>query len=29
MYPTWHEHLSANWPVFYFQPFAKYLASAR
>ena len=24
MYPTWHEHLSANWPVFYFQPFAKY-----
>lgn len=28
MYPTWHEHLSANWPLFYFQPFAKYLARA-
>jgi hypothetical protein len=28
MYPTRHEHLPANWPVFYFQPFAKYLASA-
>jgi uncharacterized protein YndB with AHSA1/START domain len=27
MYPTWHEHLSANWPVFYFEPFAKYLAN--
>jgi activator of HSP90 ATPase len=27
MYPSWHEHLSANWPVFYFEPFAKYLAS--
>ncbi len=26
-YPTWHEHLSANWKVFYFEPFAKYLAS--
>lgn len=26
MYPSWHEHLSANWPVFYFEPFAKYLA---
>lgn len=25
-YPTWHEHLSTNWPVFYFEPFAKYLA---
>ena len=25
-YPSWHEHLSANWPVFYFDPFAKYLA---
>jgi uncharacterized protein YndB with AHSA1/START domain len=25
-YPSWHEHLSANWPVFYFEPFAKYLA---
>jgi uncharacterized protein YndB with AHSA1/START domain len=29
MYPTWHEHLSANWPVFYFQPIAKYLTSSR
>jgi uncharacterized protein YndB with AHSA1/START domain len=27
MYPSWHEHLATNWPVFYFQPFAKYLAS--
>jgi activator of HSP90 ATPase len=27
MYPSWQEHLSANWPVFYFEPFAKYLAS--
>lgn len=26
MYPSWHEHLSANWPVFYFEPFAKYFA---
>jgi activator of HSP90 ATPase len=26
MYPSWHEHLSANWPVFYFQPFASYFA---
>jgi uncharacterized protein YndB with AHSA1/START domain len=25
-YPSWHEHLSANWPVFYFEPFAKYFA---
>ena len=27
MYPSWHEHLEANWPVFYFNPFARYLAS--
>ena len=27
MYPSWHEHLSANWPVFYFQPLAKSLAA--
>jgi uncharacterized protein YndB with AHSA1/START domain len=27
MYPSWHEHLSANWPVFYFEPLAKYLAA--
>jgi activator of HSP90 ATPase len=27
VYPSWHEHLSANWPVFYFEPFAKYLAN--
>ena len=26
IFPTWHEHLSSNWPVFYFEPFAKYLA---
>jgi uncharacterized protein YndB with AHSA1/START domain len=26
MYSSWHEHLSANWPVFYFEPFAKYFA---
>lgn len=26
MYPTWHEHLSTNWPVFYFEPIARYLA---
>jgi activator of HSP90 ATPase len=26
MFPRWHEHLSSNWPVFYFEPFAKYLA---
>ncbi|KAA6459125.1 hypothetical protein DYQ86_17820 [Acidobacteria bacterium AB60] len=25
-YPTWHEHLSTNWPVFYFEPFANYFA---
>ncbi len=25
-YPTWQEHLSTNWPVFYFEPFAQYLA---
>ena len=27
MYPSWHEHLAANWPVFYFEPFTKYLAA--
>jgi activator of HSP90 ATPase len=26
-YPTWHEHLSTNWPVFYFEPFRKYLGT--
>lgn len=26
IYPSWREHLSTNWPVFYFEPFAKYLA---
>jgi activator of HSP90 ATPase len=26
IFSTWHEHLSSNWPVFYFDPFAKYLA---
>jgi activator of HSP90 ATPase len=26
LYPSWHQHLSANWPEFYFKPFAKYLA---
>jgi uncharacterized protein YndB with AHSA1/START domain len=27
MYPSWHEHLSTNWPVFYFEPIAKYLGA--
>jgi uncharacterized protein YndB with AHSA1/START domain len=27
MYPSWREHLSANWPVFYFEPIAKYFAA--
>jgi hypothetical protein len=27
MYPTWHQHLSTNWPVFYFEPIAKYFAA--
>jgi uncharacterized protein YndB with AHSA1/START domain len=27
LYPSWHEHLATNWPVFYFEPIAKYLAS--
>jgi uncharacterized protein YndB with AHSA1/START domain len=27
MYPSWHEHLATNWPVFYFAPFARYFAS--
>jgi uncharacterized protein YndB with AHSA1/START domain len=26
-YPSWHEHLSTNWPVFYFEPLAKYLVA--
>jgi uncharacterized protein YndB with AHSA1/START domain len=25
-FPTWEEHISTNWPVFYFEPIAKYLA---
>jgi activator of HSP90 ATPase len=25
-FPTWEEHISTNWPVYYFEPFAKYLA---
>lgn len=29
MYATWHEHLSTNWPVFYFEPFTRYLASEK
>jgi len=29
LFPTWHEHLCSNWPVFYFEPFAKYLARER
>jgi activator of HSP90 ATPase len=24
MYPSWHEHLSTNWPVFYFEPIARH-----
>jgi|ERR1700722_18933784 activator of HSP90 ATPase len=27
MYPSWQEHLSSNWPIFYFEPFARYLAN--
>jgi activator of HSP90 ATPase len=27
MYSSWREHLAANWPVFYFEPFARYFAS--
>lgn len=27
LYPSWHEHLATNWPVFYFRPFAKHLAA--
>jgi len=27
LYPSWHEHLATNWPVFYFGPFAKHLAA--
>ena len=27
MYPTWHQHLSENWPAFYFNPFRRYLAA--
>jgi activator of HSP90 ATPase len=27
MYPSWQEHLSTNWPVFYFEPITKYLAA--
>jgi uncharacterized protein YndB with AHSA1/START domain len=27
IFPSWHEHLFTNWPVFHFEPFAKYLAS--
>jgi len=26
LYPSWHEHLATNWPVYYFGPFAKQLA---
>ena len=26
MFPSWHEHLSAGWPMFYFQSFTKHLA---
>ena len=25
LYPSWHEHLATNWPVYYFGPFAKQL----
>jgi uncharacterized protein YndB with AHSA1/START domain len=27
IYPSWHEHLATNWPVFYFEPFANHLAA--
>ncbi len=26
-YPSWHEHLATNWPVFYLEPLARYLTS--
>jgi uncharacterized protein YndB with AHSA1/START domain len=26
-YPSWQEHLATNWPVFYFEPMAKYLGN--
>ena len=26
MFPSWHEHFTAGWPMFYFEPFAKYFA---
>lgn len=25
-YPSWKEHVAANWPVYYFKPFVSYLA---
>lgn len=27
MYPSWHEHVSAGWPLFYFEPLTKSLAA--
>ena len=27
LYSTWHEHLSTGWPMFYWEPFARYLES--
>jgi uncharacterized protein YndB with AHSA1/START domain len=27
LYPSWHEHLATNWPVFYFGPLKKYLSA--
>jgi len=27
LFPSWHEHLSTNWPNFYFDPFAKYFSN--
>ena len=26
MYSSWKEHIAANWPTFYFEPFKRYLA---
>jgi activator of HSP90 ATPase len=27
LFPTWQEHLSTGWPMFYWEPFARYLAN--
>jgi activator of HSP90 ATPase len=27
LYPSWHEHVATNWPVYYFEPIARYFAT--